>query len=312
MESLWNQMRVQLTGTEENKADIGATRNQKIPIQKTQSFKEKKRGQNWLQKQLLGKTSRDYDSIEMVHAAAVAAAAFSINLQETSDQKSETPEASLARSKSKVDSTKSSKSLLSSASKRLSGSFRSKDDQGDKVSISSVTEEKKPEKAITAAPSTKKTSTFTGKTTDRTTPKAPPPPPPPPPPPIRKTSKKPGPLRNTTTGSSAEETNADEWERTELDKIKQRFEKLKEIIDSWEDKKRMKAKRKLIKQESELEHRRLKALVKFQNKMKYVNQVADGARYKAEENRKNEELQAKGKAGAIRTTGKLPRNYFCF
>ncbi|WJX62715.1 hypothetical protein P8452_47680 [Trifolium repens] len=309
MESLWNQMRVQLTGTEENKADIGATRNQKIPIQKTQSFKEKKRGQNWLQKQLSSKTSHDYDFIEMVHAAAVAAAAFSINLQETSEQKSETPEASLARSKSKVDNTKSSKSILSSASKRLSGSFRSKDDQGDKVSISSVTEEKKPEKAITAAPSMKKTSTFTGKKTDSTTPKAPPPPPPPP---IRKTSKKPDPLRNTTTGSSVEETNADEWERTELDKIKQRFEKLKEIIDSWEDKKRMKAKRKLIKQESELEQRRLKALVKFQNKMKYVNQVADGARAKVEENRKNEELQAKGKAGAIRTTGKLPRNYFCF
>ncbi|MCI21318.1 remorin-like, partial [Trifolium medium] len=122
----------------------------------------KKKGQNWLQKLLSSKTSRDYDSIEMVHAAAVAAAAFSINLQETSEQKSETPEASLARSKSKVDGTKSSKSLLSSASKRLSGSFRSKDDQGDKVSISSVTEEKKPEKAITAAPSTKKTSTFTG------------------------------------------------------------------------------------------------------------------------------------------------------
>ncbi|KAK2375408.1 Remorin family protein [Trifolium repens] len=312
MESLWNQMRVQLTGTEENKAGIGATRNQKIPIQKTQSFKEKKRGQNWLQKQLSSKTSRDYDFIEMVHAAAVAAAAFSINLQETSEQKSETPEASLARSKSKVDNTKSSKSILSSASKRLSGSFRSKDDQGDKVSISSVTDEKKPEKAITAAPSMKKTSTFTGKKTDSTTLKAPPPPRPPPPPPIRKTSKKPDPLRNTTTGSNVEETNADEWERTELDKIKRRFQKLKEIIDSWEDKKRMKAKRKLIKQESELEQRRLKALVKFQNKMKYVNQVADGARAKAEENRKNEELQAKGKAGAIRTTGKLPRNYFCF
>jgi hypothetical protein len=69
----------------------------------------------------------------------------------------------------------------------------------------------------------KKTSTFTGKKTDSTTLKAPPPPRPPPPPPIRKTSKKPDPLRNTTTGSNVEETNADEWERTELDKIKRRY-----------------------------------------------------------------------------------------
>jgi len=62
--------------------------------------------------------------------------------------------------------------------------------------------------------------------------------------------------------------------------------------------------------QSELERGRLKALEKFQNKMKYVNLVADGARAKAEESRKNEELQqAKGKAS---TTCKLPRMYFCF
>lgn len=312
MENLWTQMRVQLTGTEENKSDLGATRDRKIPIQKNQSFKEKKKGQNWLQKQLSSKTGRDYDYIEVVHAAAVAAAALSINLQETFEQKSETPEASSAKVKSNMDSTKSSKSLLGSTSKRLSGSFRSKDDQGDKVSTSSVIEEKKPEKAITPAPSMKKTSTFTGKKTNSTVPNAPPPPPPPPPP-IRKTSEKPGPLRQTTTGSNNGETNADdEWERTELDKIKQRYEKLKVLIYSWEDKKMMKAKRKLMKQESEIERGRLKAWEKFQNKMKYVNLVADGARAKAEESRKNEELQAKGKASTIRTTCKLPRMYFCF
>jgi len=46
--------------------------------------------------------------------------------------------------------------------------------------------------------------------------------------------------------------------------------------------------------------------------MKYVNLVADGARAKVEESRKNEELQAKGKASTIRRTCKLPRMYFCF
>ncbi|CAK8536622.1 unnamed protein product [Lathyrus sativus] len=316
MENLWNQMRWQLTGMDEKKGDLGATRDQKIPIQKTQSFKEKKRGQNWFQKQLPLKRSHDFDSSEIEHAAAVAAAAFSINLQEASEQTSERPETSSAKTNSKVGSSKSSKSLLASASKRLSGSFRYKDDQGDKVSISSVSEEKKPEKAITPAPSMKKASTLTDKKPVTTTPKAPPPlpppPPPPPPPPIQKTSREPSPLRQTTTGTNIPETDADVWERTELNKIRQRYEKQKEMIDSWQDKKRMKAKRKLIKHESELERRRFKALEKFQNKMKYVNQVADGARAKADENRKNEELQAKGKAGAIRTTGKLPRIYFCF
>ncbi|CAI8588014.1 unnamed protein product [Vicia faba] len=312
MENLWNQMRGQLTGTDETKSNLGATRDQKIPIQKTQSFKEKKRGQNWFRKQLPMKRSHDFDSSEIEHAAAVAAAAFSINLQEASEQTSETPETSLAKTKSKLGSSKSSKSLLASASKRFSDSFRYKDDQGDKVSISSSSEEKKPEKAITPAPSMKKASTLTDKKPDIPTPKAPPPPPPPAAPPIQKTSSKPSPLRETTTGTNIQETDADVWERTELNKIRERYEKQKELIDSWQDKKRMKAKRKLIKHESELERRRFKDLESFQNKMKYVNQVADGARVKADENQTNEELQAKGKAGAIRTTGKLPRSYFCF
>ncbi|CAI8588013.1 unnamed protein product [Vicia faba] len=294
MENLWNQMRGQLTGTDETKSNLGATRDQKIPIQKTQSFKEeKKRGQNWFRKQLPMKRSHDFDSSEIEHAAAVAAAAFSINLQEASEQTSETPETSLAKTKSKLGSSKSSKSLLASASKRFS-------------------EEKKPEKAITPAPSMKKASTLTDKKPDIPTPKAPPPPPPPAAPPIQKTSSKPSPLRETTTGTNIQETDADVWERTELNKIRERYEKQKELIDSWQDKKRMKAKRKLIKHESELERRRFKDLESFQNKMKYVNQVADGARVKADENQTNEELQAKGKAGAIRTTGKLPRSYFCF
>lgn len=59
--------------------------------------------------------------MEMEHAAAVAAVALTINLQEASEQKSETLGTLLAKTKSKVDNTKSPKSLLSSASKRLSG-----------------------------------------------------------------------------------------------------------------------------------------------------------------------------------------------
>lgn len=79
---------------------------------------EKKKGQNWFQKQFSRKTTGDYDSRGMEHAAAVAAAAFAINLQEVTEQKNETPEASLTKTKSKVDGTKSPFSQLS---KRFSG-----------------------------------------------------------------------------------------------------------------------------------------------------------------------------------------------
>lgn len=52
----------------------------------------------------------------MDHAAAVAAAAFAINLLDVSEEKKETPKALLEKTKSKMNGP-----LLSSASKRLSG-----------------------------------------------------------------------------------------------------------------------------------------------------------------------------------------------
>ncbi|MCI30147.1 remorin-like, partial [Trifolium medium] len=69
-----------------------------------------------------------------------------------------------------------------------------------------------------------------------------PPPPPAPQPPISKTRP---PSRPSTT-----ETKADSWEREELIKIKERYEKLLETIDSWEKRKKMKARRKLNKHEA--------------------------------------------------------------
>ncbi|TKY69606.1 Remorin protein [Spatholobus suberectus] len=289
MENFSNQMRVQFTSAGESKA---GTRDEKIPIQKTQSFKGEKKQvfQNWFQKQFARKRSGDHDSRDMDHAAAVAAAAFAINLQDISEQKSDTPEASLTKTKSKDDGTKPPIPLLRSVSKRLSGSFRSKDDQGKKEPKSLVTDEKKPEQAITPAPSVKKTSTFSDEKPE--------------------TSTKPDPVRQQTV--TERRTKADQWESAELEDIRQRYDKLREVIDSWENKKRMKARRKLNMEERELEQRRLKALEKFQNKITSIDQVAGAARTKAEESRKNEELKAKEKANVIRTTGKLPGICFCF
>ncbi|CAL0315221.1 unnamed protein product [Lupinus luteus] len=334
MENLVKQMRMKLIDEEENKADLGGSRDQKIPIQKTQSFKEKKKSLNWFQKQFARNLSRDYDSIEMDHAIAVAAAAYAIKSKEVSEQKkkSETLEVLLTRTKSKVDGTNSPISLHGSTSKLFSGSFRSTEDQGNNVPITSATDEKKAEKAITPAPSMKKASTFPDKKTlsfgDKKTddkknktpaPKVHPPPPPPPPPIRRQTSTKIVPVRpptgtkkQTPTGPGIGETNADEWERNELENIRERFHKLKETINSWENKKKIKARRKLDKEESELERRRLIALEQFRIKIMYIDQIAGGARTQAEETQKKEELKAKEKANEIRTTGKLPGIFSCF
>ncbi|OIW04718.1 hypothetical protein TanjilG_06710 [Lupinus angustifolius] len=326
---------MKFTDEEENKADFGGSRDQKIPIQKTQSFKEKKKSLNWFQKQFARNVGSDYDSIEMDHAIAVAAAAYAIKSKEVSEQnkKSETLEVLLKRTKSKVDATNSPISLLGSTSKLFLGSFRSPDDHGNMVPITSVTDEKKPEKAITPALSMKKASTFPDKKTlsfgdkktdDKKTktpaPKVHPPPPPPPLPPIRRqTSTKIVPVRPPTgtkkqnpTGPGIGETNADEWERTELENIRERFNKLKETINSWENKKKSKARRKLDNEESELERRRLIALEQFRIKIMYIGQIAGGARTQAEETQKKEELKAKEKANEIRTTGKLPGIFSCF
>ncbi|XLT07595.1 hypothetical protein HN51_053388 [Arachis hypogaea] len=58
----WRQYKIEiLTGTEEeNKADLSSTRDKKTP--KTQSFKEKKKGSSWLQRQFSRKISHDYES----------------------------------------------------------------------------------------------------------------------------------------------------------------------------------------------------------------------------------------------------------
>lgn len=63
---------------------------------------------------------------------------------------------------------------------------------------------------------------------------------------------------------------------------------------------------------SDLERRRAKARQKYRTDMETIAQIAGGARAQAEENRRKEEMKAKEKANAIRTTGKLPKTCFCF
>ncbi|XP_020215258.1 remorin 1.4-like isoform X2 [Cajanus cajan] len=290
--------------------------------------------------------SHDYDSLEMEHATAVAAATFAIFSQEISQipqQKKTRDNPALNKAKSKVDDTKPPIFQFGGTSKRFSGSFKPINDQGNKA-----TEDlKRPEKAFYPGPSMRRSSTFDEKSksttdnrkpvilgpkrtptfgddhlvnTDEIQPETPqpkvPPPvhqpvslrplPPPPPPP---------PIRQSSASvrAGARETKADAWEREELEKIKERYENLLETIDSWEKRKQMKARRKLNKYEqSESQKKREKGLKKYQDKMSYINQIAGGARAQAEERRRNEVFKAKEKANIIRTTGKIPGPCSCF
>ncbi|KAL5193203.1 Uncharacterized protein HKD37_20G055459 [Glycine soja] len=340
METLMKQIRTKLTGAEEgNKADLGGSRDQKITTQKIPSFKDKKKAQNWFQRQFSRSMSHDYDA-EMEHATAVAAAAFAIFSQEVSQiqQQKKMWEKPLPRGKNKVDDPKPPISQFGGTSRQFSGSFKPPNDQINNATM----DLKRPEKTMTPPSSfgekvksstdgkkpeiqaPKRIPTFgdedlvnTGEIKPETLqlPRVPPPVhqqmplkpspprPPSPPPPIRPTSARPG----------ANETKADAWEREELEKIKESYEKLLETIDSWEKRKKAKAIRKLNKhQHSESERKRAKVLKNYQDKMNYISQIAGGARAQAEERRRNEVLKAKEKANIIRTTGKIPGPCSCF
>lgn len=61
-----------------------------------------------------------------------------------------------------------------------------------------------------------------------------------------------------------------------------------------------------------LAKRRMRALEDFQNKITAIDNIAERARTRAEESRKNEVNKAKAKANVIRSTGKMPAICFCF
>ncbi|XP_052733144.1 remorin isoform X2 [Vigna angularis] len=283
METLMKQIRVKLTGAEEeNKADLGGSRDQKLTTQKTPSFKDKKKVQSWFQRQFSRNMSHDYDT-EMEHATAVAAAAYAIFSQEVSliPQQKKMRETPLSRGKSKVDDRKPPFSQFGSTSRQFSGETKP---EAPHIKGPPLVHQPEPLKVEPLKVEPLR-------------------PPPPPPPLIEQNSARP----------RANETKADAWEREELEKIKERYEKLLETIESWEKRKKAKAIRKLNKlQHGDSERKRAKALKKYEEKMNYINQIAGGARAQAAERRRNEVLKAKEKANIIRTTGKIPGPCSCF
>ncbi|GLU09515.1 hypothetical protein SLE2022_263730 [Rubroshorea leprosula] len=174
MQNLIKQSRARFSAKTQESSSF---KDRQIPPQNTQSFKEeKKRGQNWFQRQFSGQMSQSYDfnnGIEKI--VAVAAAAYVIDsIEESSirDQRKidEGPHPSFNKPKSRKEEATISTLQDDEESKKVSGkdSIRSSEHAGSKVPIATATEEKGPAKAASSAPSTKKTTTFSDRQLERT------------------------------------------------------------------------------------------------------------------------------------------------
>ncbi|XP_015582897.2 remorin 1.4 isoform X2 [Ricinus communis] len=339
--------RVRFTGQQSTGAP-GSSKERRIPVQKTPSFKEeKKRPQNWFRRQISWKMNQNHDSNGIERAIAVAAAAYVI----ASLEESSTPE-----QKKIGDGTEPSLTPIKSRKEEITVSRPEPEIEESKVPETAPTEEKSPVKVVGPASSMKKAPTFTDKRgssmkktlsfTDKpalpmkkvpafaeeqlsrsddiepeslkqkTAQLA-----------IRPEIEAPKPDwriptkpatspakvdRQTSTKPESGGTEADAWERSELAKIKKKYDALEARILSWENKKKKKSRHRLDKSEGELERKRLKALERFRSEVEDVNQIAEGARSKARKEQQNEELKAKEKANKCRKAGKVPTTCFGF
>lgn len=179
---------------------------------------------------------------------------------------------------------------------------------GDSKSESDVTEKAK------RAPSMKKRSTFPDQSIDTRTPKAPEVPVSAPVvQPTRQSSSQPGMAKAPHTMKPGNgNSDADIWEKEQMEKINERYKKLIKEIVEWETKKKKKAKRDLEKVEAELDRRRAKARKRYYDEVGRIDSIAGGAKEQADQHRKNKELKVMEKAHKIRTTGKMPSTCSCF
>ncbi|XP_039023724.1 uncharacterized protein LOC120156481 [Hibiscus syriacus] len=127
MENLLKQTRGRFSGAGQDKTEE-SIRNQRIPPQKTQSFKREKRTQNWFRRPFSGKTmsSNDDSDHKPEQVLAVAAATYVINSiakPSIQDQKKSSSglEPSLIRDKSRKEDKSSSISEAGTIYERFSG-----------------------------------------------------------------------------------------------------------------------------------------------------------------------------------------------
>ncbi|KAK9074581.1 hypothetical protein SSX86_007179 [Deinandra increscens subsp. villosa] len=282
MENLIKQISMRIFhDDEEHKAQTSRViRDRKISSRRTRSYKEDSRkSRSWSRRHVSQETSRDNDtttkSIEF--RTAVAAAAFAIfsignEEQEMKHDPSSNPRKSLSDIMEVPPTPKTNEDLPRGANQPKPTVADSKTDE--KVSV----------KATGSSSSVGKTPSFVAnKQADETT-----------------SEKDP----ESRLGES------DIWEKTQLEKTKERFMKVKARIFDWENRKKSKAKNKLARKEGKLDWKRARALQDYKRKVEIVEKISNGARSRNEENREREEIRVKEKANMIRSTGKIPKPMF--
>ncbi|GAB2242053.1 hypothetical protein Droror1_Dr00018828 [Drosera rotundifolia] len=317
MEGLIRQIRVRFADII---PDPGRSGENKTSPQRTQ-WSGDRRTPRWFDVQFLNqmRTAEVCDDIE--YAAAVAAATYAVNaIESTTTQDNIQP---IPRVQSSLATTKSKRWDLASTMPEYRNASRRNTDGGG-IKNSSMEEASDTEiaskKPIRQTTSLRKTTTFADEQVNDIKNKEPETIdgkpvlpsgmslPPAPPPPMKQELASEEEMQE----NGTPESEVDAWERTEMTKIKQRFDRLRTTIVEWEEHKKKKAKDRLNKTERKLERLRANALQHYQLDMERINQIAQGARTQVEEEHRNEELKVKEKAHKFLRKGQNPTRCLCF
>lgn len=112
--------------------------------------------------------------------------------------------------------------------------------------------------------------------------------------------------------SSNKETEADAWEKAEMEKIKKRHEKTKSKILEWETEEKTKADLQMEQNLEGIKQRQTKTSKEFTNEISRINERCARERATADERKRNDELKLREKAKKIRSTGETPHACVCF
>ncbi|KAL4569488.1 hypothetical protein LXL04_025126 [Taraxacum kok-saghyz] len=341
MENFIKQMRVRFSSMDEEIVEETSVKDHNAPSPRTRSFKgDNRRGQTWYRRQSSREQRYDYDSDYMESdefRTAVAAAAFAVGSVQEQRRARRRRDDSLRKGKSKLDdgavfATRRPKERISSSSSFPSNKMKIKDDNAAPVSTpnllprkSSELQEKVSDKAnrpkfkgevlretAGSSPFVMKTSDTFEKQSDNRKPES-----------GFETSSHEQPTEKLTfppteinrkhSEPTLEDVKADVWEKTEMEKIKDRYERLNAKILEWETEKKAKAEKKLSRNKDDSGKKRARALQSYKTDMEMIDQIADGARLQAEENQRKEVIKVKEKADMIRVTGKIPtKGCLCF
>ncbi|KAL8457590.1 hypothetical protein ACS0TY_034639 [Phlomoides rotata] len=111
---------------------------------------------------------------------------------------------------------------------------------------------------------------------------------------------------------SSSDSKADVWEKTQIAKIRKRYEKVHSDIQAWENEKKLREKQKLERRKNEEGVRISRNVKHYERKIRRIDNIGLGGRSQVEEKRKDQELIVKEKARKMRLTGKPPLTCFCF